>query len=65
MAHIEHHPENGHVPWVVVLQPESGGRLWFAYQTKAEAEERLPDLDYCFSRMQWTKEQLRSPNFGV
>lgn len=38
---IEHHPENGHSPWVVVSD-----HLWFAYRTREDAEEKLKDADF-------------------
>jgi hypothetical protein len=39
---IEHHPENGTLPWVVVLRV-NGRELWFACPTRERAEQKLPD----------------------
>ena len=44
-TYLEYHPENGHSPFVVIV--ESGdAKLWFAYQTKQIAEtKRIEFLD--------------------
>lgn len=47
-ARVEFHPENGHVPWVVVID----GRLWFAYETRERAEEKLPEMRQAWSQPQ-------------
>lgn len=38
---IEHHPENGHAPWVVIAGPS----CWFAYPTIERAGRALLDPD--------------------
>jgi hypothetical protein len=38
---IEHHPENGNMPWVVVLRVD-GREMWFACRSKELAEQKLP-----------------------
>jgi hypothetical protein len=39
---VEHHPENGTSPWVVVLRMGES-EFWFAYRTREAAEQKLPD----------------------
>lgn len=39
-AHIEHHPENGVAPWVVII-PSGNSRIWVAHETEAEAKSYL------------------------
>lgn len=44
MAHIEHHPENGIAPFVVIVPSADGGLLWIAYPTREIAEAKLPEI---------------------
>lgn len=50
MAHIEHHPENGHSPFVVIVPLHDGGRMWLAYRTREQAEQRLPVIEREWAR---------------
>lgn len=61
-AKIEHHPENGRCPHVVILAFDqvpnmafSGARLWFAYHCREEAEIKL-DLLALSATAQWDQE---------
>lgn len=41
---IEYHPENGQLPWMVVLA--SGPQVWCAFEHQEQACERLTDPKY-------------------
>ena len=42
---VEHHPENGDAPWVVVSLLNNGSRMWFGCVDRASAETRRPLLE--------------------
>ena len=49
-ARIEHHPENGRAPHIVVVEGANLGRgVWFAYETVKRAEEKRPWLEKQFT----------------
>lgn len=53
-AKIEHHPENGCAPHVVVTEFD-GKRIWFAYQTREMAERNLDDIAFWITP-QWGRD---------
>ncbi len=48
-ARVEHHPENGPAPHVVVVEGANRGPIWFAYQTMERAQEKRPWLEKEFT----------------
>lgn len=46
MAHIEFHPENGQCPHVVIAENLIwGSKLWFAYRTEKQAQDKLASIE--------------------
>jgi hypothetical protein len=45
MTRVEHHPENGDAPWIVIQPIRTYGEVWFACRTQEEAETKSRDFN--------------------